>query len=765
MKTATIEVLLVEEDLSEADRICGLLTESRLPEFAVLHVMDLAQGLDLLEDRPFDVILVDLGPPETLSLEPAHAVRNQSPATPVVALAPPGYENQTLELLPGDIEDYLVKGEISGSILIRTIRHAIERKRYQEALREGEEALREAQSQLQLIADTIAVGVARCSSECRYLWVNPTHARWLKREPEQIVGSSIADILGPAGYQAIVPYVERVLSGERVEYEAKVDFQGPGPVWIHAIYLPTFGSDGQPDGWVAVVTDVTERKRVESKLQESETKFSKAFQAAPALISISSLNESRYLDVNEEFLRTLEFERDEVVGHTAWELGIWVTSADRELLARMLRDNQKVRDFETHLRKKSGARLPGLLSMEIIEIEGEECLLTITRDISDLRKAEEERTRLAMIVESSDDAIIGKTLEGTITSWNKGAERIYGYTAQEVKGKPISLLAPPHFPDEIPQILRKMRQGELIKRLETTRVRKDGTWIPVSLTISPIWDENGSIVGASTIARDVSERKGAEQEIARLNADLQARALELEGANRDLEAFNYTVAHDLRQPLTVINSYCQAIDTLCGGGLNTECRDYVQGVYDGALRMNRLIEALLDFSRLAHAELRRETVDLSALAREVADEMRLAEPGRHVELRIADGIIAFGDPNLLRVVLHNLLGNAWKYTGRRENAIVEFAARREEGSTVYLVRDNGSGFDSAHAGRIFDPFQRLPGSEEFRGFGVGLATVARIIGRHGGKVWAEGEPGRGATFYFTCGSAEPEALSSEVEKA
>jgi light-regulated signal transduction histidine kinase (bacteriophytochrome) len=117
------------------------------------------------------------------------------------------------------------------------------------------------------------------------------------------------------------------------------------------------------------------------------------------------------------------------------------------------------------------------------------------------------------------------------------------------------------------------------------------------------------------------------------------------------------------------------------------------------------------------------------------------------------------------VVLHNLLGNAWKYTGRRENAIVEFAARREEGSTVYLVRDNGSGFDSAHAGRIFDPFQRLPGSEEFRGFGVGLATVARIIGRHGGKVWAEGEPGRGATFYFTCGSAEPEALSSEVEKA
>jgi len=612
----------------------------------------------------------------------------------------------------------------------------------------------EAQSELQLIADTMAVGVTRCSRSLDYLWVNLTYARWLGLTPEEIIGRPIAEVLGPARYQVMLPHFERVLTGQRVEHEIRLDFQGPGPVWVNAVYTPTFDPAGEPDGWVAAVSDATGRRRVEQKLRESEAKFSKAFQAAPALISISTLPQGRYLDANEEFARVLGFERDEIVGRTSLELGIWETPDDRELMIRMLRENRKVRDFETRLRGKSGALITGLLSMEIIEVESEQCLLTITRDISDLRKAEEERTRLAFIVESSDDAIIGKTLEGTITSWNRGAERIYGFTAPEAKGRHISMLAPPQVPDEIPQILEQLRRGESIERLETVRVRKDGKLIPVSLTISPIRDERDRIVGASTIARDISERKQAEQEIVRLNAALAARAAELETANRDLEAFNYSVAHDLRQPLTVINSYCQAIDTACGGQLQQECREYLRGVYEGALRMNRLIEALLEFSRLAHAELRREPVDLSALAHEVADELALAEPERRVEFRISDAVLAEGDANLLRVVLYNLLGNAWKYTGRCEAAVIEFGRQDGDGVPAYFVRDNGTGFDEAYADRLFVPFQRLPGAEEFRGFGIGLAAVVRIVQRHGGRVWAKGEPGRGATFCFTL-AAQP----------
>lgn len=236
-------------------------------------------------------------------------------------------------------------------------------------------------------------------------------------------------------------------------------------------------------------------------------------------------------------------------------------------------------------------------------------------------------------------------------------------------------------------------------------------------------------------------------EIKRLHLDLSQRAVELEAANQDLEAFNYTVAHDLRQPLNLLSGYCQLISKLCGEHFNDECRSYVHDTYQVTLRMNRIIESLLNFARMGRAELRREMVDLATLAHEVAEALKQSDPGRRVEFRIADGIMASCDANLLRVVLDNLLGNAWKYTAMRGDAIIEFGA--SDHGEVYFVQDNGAGFDMSDAVKLFTPFCRLPGAEKSKGFGIGLATVSRIISRHGGKVWAEGEPGKGATFYFT----------------
>jgi signal transduction histidine kinase len=245
------------------------------------------------------------------------------------------------------------------------------------------------------------------------------------------------------------------------------------------------------------------------------------------------------------------------------------------------------------------------------------------------------------------------------------------------------------------------------------------------------------------------QRKRAEAEIKSLNASLAARASELEDANQELEAFNYTAAHDLRQPVNTIGSYCQLIKKLCGVGLDEKCKGYLQEAYDSSLRMSRLIGVLLNFSRLTHVELRRVDVDLSAMAHEVAGGLKLTGPERQVDFRIADRIVAHADPSLLRMVLDNLLGNAWKYTGKREEVVIEFGAQEIDGVTTYFVRDNGPGFDKACSDKLFIPFQRLPDAEECRGFGVGLATVERIIGRHGGRIWAEGEPEKGATFYFT----------------
>ena len=326
---------------------------------------------------------------------------------------------------------------------------------------------------------------------------------------------------------------------------------------------------------------------------------------------------------------------------------------------------------------------------------------------------------------------------------------MYGYSAAEVIGRSVSLLAMPGSVDDVPLILEAIGKGEPPKQHETIRRRKDGKPVRVSLRVSPIRDAAGTIVGSATIARDMTEHKQLQEEIEILNTDLAARAAKLEVANVELRAFNYTVSHDLRKPLTHINGYCQLIMEQCATALEPECRGFLREIYDSTLRMGQLIDTLLHFARLTHARLHRDTVDLSAMAKAIAAEYRMAEPGRTVHFCIADGVAVNGDAKLLRVVLDNLLGNAWKYTGDRQEAVIEFGMMEVAGKPTCFVRDNGPGFDMAETSLLFKPFHRLPGMEKFEGFGIGLATVQRIIQLHGGRLWAEGEAGKGATFYFT----------------
>lgn len=250
---------------------------------------------------------------------------------------------------------------------------------------------------------------------------------------------------------------------------------------------------------------------------------------------------------------------------------------------------------------------------------------------------------------------------------------------------------------------------------------------------------------------DITERKRAEEEVERLNTELTSHAAELEAANIELEAFNYSVSHDLRRPLTLINSYSQEVEELCGDKLDPQCRKFIQEINEGSLRMNRLIDTLLTFSSVSRIAIHHESVDLSAMANSVATELKLAAPENRVTFHIAAGLVAKGDPGLLQVVLDNLIGNAWKFAGSREEAVIEFGVTEVNGKPAYFVRDNGPGFDVALADKLFLPFQRLSSGAGTEGQGIGLATVERIVRRHGGKVWAVSQSGEGANFYFTLG--------------
>lgn len=237
---------------------------------------------------------------------------------------------------------------------------------------------------------------------------------------------------------------------------------------------------------------------------------------------------------------------------------------------------------------------------------------------------------------------------------------------------------------------------------------------------------------------------------AELEQRVQDRTVQLEAANKELEAFSYAVSHDLRAPLRHINGLAQMLAEDCADTLNNQGRSYLEGIHNAAARMGQLIQDLLNLSRTAQMPVDREKVDLGAMARQIASELQATAPDRQAEFHIADNLSAHGDPRLLRVVLENLLSNAWKFTSQKAPARIEMASMTApDGKTAYYVRDNGAGFDMAYAGRLFAVFQRLHSESEFPGTGVGLATVQRVIRKHGGRIWADGAVDHGATFYFT----------------
>jgi light-regulated signal transduction histidine kinase (bacteriophytochrome) len=294
-----------------------------------------------------------------------------------------------------------------------------------------------------------------------------------------------------------------------------------------------------------------------------------------------------------------------------------------------------------------------------------------------------------------------------------------------------------------------------VKHYETVRRRKDGRTVEVSVTVSPILDRAGKIVGASKVARDITERKRAEAEIQQLNTELEARVAqrtaELETANKELEAFSYSVSHDLRAPLRAINGFAGIVIEEFGPQLPSEAQRYLDRVRLGGQRMGELIDDLLAFSRLSRQPLDRQRVDTGRLVREALAELRPVTDQRPLDLSLGPLPPCLGDPVLLKQVWINLLSNALKYTRGRTPAAVEVGCERgpDNKDSTFFVRDNGVGFDMRYANKLFGVFQRLHRAEEFEGTGVGLAIVQRVVHRHGGRVWAEAEPDRGATFRFT----------------
>jgi PAS domain S-box-containing protein len=387
----------------------------------------------------------------------------------------------------------------------------------------------------------------------------------------------------------------------------------------------------EPKAVLEVNNDITERRRAEESLRASEARFSIAFNASPISSVITTLDEGRYVAVNDTFLSVTGYTREEIIGRTSADLGVWLNTETRAEVVRLLRQEGHVRNRETQYRMKSGEVRVFLTSAEIIELEGQPHLITASVEITERKRAEEE------------------------------VQRLYGELEQRV----------------------------------------------------------------------------------------QERTAQLQAANKELEAFSYSVSHDLRAPLRHINGFSQALLEDYADKLDEEGRGYLQEVRGASQEMAQLIDDVLQLARVTRSEMRREAVNLSELAQSVIAELRKADVRRQVSVHVEEGLSTHGDKRLLRIVLSNLLSNAWKFTSKEAQPEIISGHEQRDGETLYFVRDNGAGFDMAFADKLFGAFQRLHTADEFEGTGIGLATVQRIINRHGGRVWAEGAVNQGATFYFT----------------
>jgi PAS domain S-box-containing protein len=377
------------------------------------------------------------------------------------------------------------------------------------------------------------------------------------------------------------------------------------------------------------------------------------------------------------------------------------------------------------------------------------------------RALQESERRYRLISDNSGDVIWTLDLAtGRFTYVSPSVQRLRGMTPEEVLAEPmqasVSAESYQAIANDLPERLARFAAGDATARVRTDEVmqiHKDGSLIPTEVVTTFITDPAGNVVEALGVTRDISERKQAEETIRRLNVELEKRVVErtaqLEEVNRELEAFTYSVSHDLRAPLRIIDGFSSILLEQYAGGLDDEGRRLLKIIRNNTSRMDQLIIDLLAFSRVTRSEMKRSRLDMSALAKTAYADLTFADGRENCAFTIAPLPDADGDPALLRQVWSNLLSNAIKYTLPKEKRVIEVGGYMESSHNVYFVRDNGVGFDPAYAHKLFGVFQRLHKPEEFEGTGVGLAIVQRIIHRHGGQAWAMGQPNQGATFFFS----------------
>mgnify|MGYP002260216263 CR=1 FL=1 len=635
----------------------------------------------------------------------------------------------------------------------------------QQELVSSQKSLAESELRYRTLIENLQEGIWVIDANAATTYVNPRMAEMLGYTVSEMMGASIFDFKDEEGARLLKERLELSRSGIKQFVDAEFLKKDGARIYATVSSAPLI-EGGEYKGAIAGIVDITERRKAEEALRESEERFRAILDNMGNVVYMKDLD-GRHIFVNRLFEVVSRRAKTEVYGKTVSELFPEEASKEFDENDREVLKHDRPMEFEESFPLEDGVHTYISIKFPLKDTRGKTyAVCGVSTDITNLKKAEEA-------LRKSEHSLREAQRIAHIGNWEWDMDKTFFYKSDEVlrifgrKDADIESLADyldAVHPDDREKVImssRKALETEQACSVDARIIRGDGAERIVHMQGEVARDASGKPMRMAGIVQDITERKQAEDEVIKLNRELERRVeertLELKRANEalaaaktEIETFTYSVAHDLRSPLRLIDGFSILLLKKQRERLDRDGQDHLERIRASARRMGQLIDDLMNLSFVMRAEVVPGEVDLSAIAMSIAIDLEKADPERKSDFVIEEGLAARGDERLLRMVLENLLGNAWKFTSKKDGPRIEFCrCGEEDGKYVFCVRDNGVGFEMAHAERLFQPFQRLHSQDEFPGTGIGLATVRQIVQRHGGRVWAEGAKGAGAAFYFT----------------
>jgi len=613
---------------------------------------------------------------------------------------------------------------------------------------------KQSEQQYETIVRTSMDGFWIMDIKGRFLDVNDTYCQLIGYTRDELLKMKISDIEAKGVSVETKQHINQVIEKGHDRFETKHRCKDGR---IIDVDISVTHSGGRDRRLVVFARDITKRKQMEEELRESEKRMNKSQEIAhlgsweldlannrltwsDEAYRIFGLQPQEFGATYEAFLRAVHPD-DRAAVDAAYSGSLREGRDTYEIEHRIVRKDGEVRIVREkceHIRDESG---------QIIRSIG------MVHDITERKRTEEilheSEEKYRTIVENTTNVIMVIQPDGIISYLSPSCIDVLGYLPEDLVGtNPV--IFHPDDAEKVQQALTRAMKGKKGSGFEYRILTKQGEIKWISHSWSSIFIHN-TLQSVVSVISDITERKMIEEKIKKLNENLMRHSIELAAANKELEAFSYSVSHDLRTPLRSIDGFSQALLEDYHDKLDKEGIDYLRRVRNETQRMGQLIDDFLQLSRLTRVELNFEKVDLSSMAHDILIQHQRDNPSRKVKNIVEDNLSVKGDEKLLKIMFENMLGNAWKFTSKKSKATIEFGQVKNKDEKVFFIRDNGAGFDNNYADKLFIPFQRLHSDEEFDGTGIGLGIVQRIINRHGGRIWVESEVGKGATFYFTLG--------------